>query len=93
MHGFAQPMFSTGATVLATIRDKLPLDPLGFQALGTGANVLRVVFEARSGPTRNIRNLPELIAACEMANAKGATGWGSVGANRRSKTSPLGSGR
>ncbi|KXZ45390.1 hypothetical protein GPECTOR_55g296 [Gonium pectorale] len=80
MHGFPQGIRPTVQTLLAHLaaRGRIPADPLGFGPPPPAPplslhndSTLRVLIEARSGPTRNIRNMHDLIAACEAANAAG----------------------
>ncbi|GLC45732.1 hypothetical protein PLESTM_001772100 [Pleodorina starrii] len=71
-HGSAQGMMATGQVVLRHIAPRLPPDPMGFGAEPVATHsTLRVLIESRSGPTRNIRNLQQIVKACEQENAKG----------------------
>ncbi|GLC45731.1 hypothetical protein PLESTF_000598700 [Pleodorina starrii] len=72
IHGSPQGMLATGQVVLRHIAPRLPPDPMGFGAEPVATHsTLRVLIESRSGPTRNIRNLQQIVEACEQENAKG----------------------
>ncbi|GIL43491.1 hypothetical protein Vafri_954 [Volvox africanus] len=79
LHGFPQGIMPAAQTVLNHILPHLPDDPLmfgrraaGMELLPVGSDTtLRVLLESRAGPARNIKNLPELINACDEANQRG----------------------
>ncbi|GIL72502.1 hypothetical protein Vretifemale_2863 [Volvox reticuliferus] len=79
LHGFPQGVMPTVQTILDQISPYLPEDPMEFGRSAPGTDsvpvssdtTLRVLVEARAGPARNIKNLAEIMDACEEANRRG----------------------
>ncbi|GFR42003.1 hypothetical protein Agub_g2817, partial [Astrephomene gubernaculifera] len=87
------PPHHAANAVISHLGAAVPPDPLGFGAAGAAAaagggwdeSVLRVVVEARSAPWRSLKNVEEILRACEQANAQGF----SAGPFRRILCKPL----
>ncbi|KXZ49859.1 hypothetical protein GPECTOR_19g310 [Gonium pectorale] len=75
VEGSPQPPFVTASAVVQHLLtggqggQGLPPDPLGFGP--DQPETLRVLIEARGGGARTIRNLPQLLSACEQPGWRG----------------------
>ncbi|GLC56550.1 hypothetical protein PLESTB_001119400 [Pleodorina starrii] len=62
---------AAASAVLSHLGPSVPADPLGFGSAATDPHVLRVVVEERTASWRSIRNVRDILRACEEADARG----------------------